>query len=277
MTIVPWLHPQNFLGAMEAGTAAGERARATDIAHSEAADRLRLAYDSLAAKEEMAGELAKSKQETANAAMQLRAQQAQGLQDYREGLLGAKDKELGIREQRAGDLFDYRNSVLGLQTEKLTQAQKASEALRKARAESDAWKQKVADGTLATRQAEEARKVEADKAKAAGAINWADILKESTPKPSRSLRSFLPGFLGGTPAPDAAQPSGAGASLSGPGASAPTMPSFPAAPKDPKDRKEGQSYQVHTRKVNGIYTWTGKGWETYQAPSDDEAQIGDEE
>jgi hypothetical protein len=82
-TIAPWIIPPNFLGAMEAGTAAG----------------LRFAYDSLAAKEQQASQLAAQKHELARAAMELRGQQMQGLQDYREKQLEAKQNELGLRQQ----------------------------------------------------------------------------------------------------------------------------------------------------------------------------------
>lgn len=190
-TIAPWIVPPNFLGAMEAGTAAGQRERAQGASEREAADRLRYAYDSLAAKEQQSSELAAQKHELARAAMELRAQQMQGLQDYREGMLGAKDRELGIREQRAGDLYGYRNALLGLKTDKLTQAQQATEALRTARAESDAWRQKVAEGGLAVREAEEARKVAADAQKAAGQMDWSKMLTEPASAPKKSLWNRL--------------------------------------------------------------------------------------
>ncbi len=259
-TIAHWLVLPNFLGAMEAGTAAGERARATDIARSEAADRLRYAYDSLAAKEEQAAQLAAQKHELAKAAMELRAQQMQGLQDYRQGLLSAKENELGLKTQRAGDLYDYRNAMLGLQTDKLNQAQQSAEALRAARAESDAWRQKVAEGTLATRQAEEARKVAADKLKAAGAFDWSKMLNQPPESPKPSLWNRL--FGGGTPSP-----SSAGTSLSSqPSSLAPTTDRFPPAPKDPSKRTVGTTY----RTPKGLHTWNGEHWEEYTPPSHDE-------
>ena len=98
MEIAPWLQftPDFFTGQMRAGTAAGTALRGQDLASSEAADRLRLAYNSLAEKEQMAGEVAKAKQQQAQAAMELRSAQLQGLQDYREQQQAAKEKQLEL-------------------------------------------------------------------------------------------------------------------------------------------------------------------------------------
>lgn len=92
MPVAPWLHPPDFLGAMEAGSAAGTRQRAQAASESEAADRLRLAYDSLASHEKMQNETAQAKMAANEAAMDLRRSQMEGLQDYRE-------KQAGFRQQ----------------------------------------------------------------------------------------------------------------------------------------------------------------------------------
>jgi hypothetical protein len=99
--VAPWLNvtPQTWLGAMESGSAAGTRQRAQAFAESEAADRLRLAYDSLASHERMQNEQVQSKVEQAQAAMALRESQMQSLQDYREQQIAQKQNELGLRQQ----------------------------------------------------------------------------------------------------------------------------------------------------------------------------------
>jgi hypothetical protein len=79
----PWLHPPNFLGAMEGGARLGLSARGEQREETGAADRLRLAYDQLAAQEKRASELVKSRQQIASASLALRAQQASALEQYR--------------------------------------------------------------------------------------------------------------------------------------------------------------------------------------------------
>jgi len=105
----PWLDitPQTFLGAMESGTRAGEAARAQDIASSEAADRLRLAYDSLASHERMQNQTAQARAAQAKAAMDLRAAQLQGLQDYRQSQLGLAQQRNEAVLQRNADLISH--------------------------------------------------------------------------------------------------------------------------------------------------------------------------
>ena len=128
MAIPPWLDytPQFFTGAMEAGTAAGQRERSQALAErtqeasrSEAADRLRFAYNSLAAKEEQAGQLAAQKHELAQAAMELRGQQMQGLQDYREQQMKERDKEFGLKSELGQSGLALRQQALENSAERL--------------------------------------------------------------------------------------------------------------------------------------------------------------
>lgn len=115
MSTPPWLNvtPQTFLGAMEAGTSAGLRERAQESSESEAADRLRLAYDSLAAHERMQNKTANAKLAQNQAAMDLRRQQMEGLQDYRNQRLGQFDTEEDRRQSAANALNEYRDARLG--------------------------------------------------------------------------------------------------------------------------------------------------------------------
>ena len=128
MSVPPWLEytPQTFLGAMEAGTSAGQRNRSLDlqassqdltargqsISQSEAADRLRLAYDSLASNERQQNQTAQAKAAQAQAAMELRQAQQQGLQDIREQQMEAKDKELGLRTELGNRAQDLREQQI---------------------------------------------------------------------------------------------------------------------------------------------------------------------
>lgn len=210
--IPPWLNvsSSDFVRAAEAGASTGISAERQRASTEEAGNRLRLAYDTLASQERRQDEMAQAKMDLAQsqmemrdrattAALALRESQMQGLQDYRE-------RNLGFREQRAGDLYDYRNALLGqasdrlgLQTQRFQESQQAAEALRKSRTETSAWRRQYEDARLAIAKASEARK-------AAAAPDWKDLLKEPPAAPRRSLRSYLPTFLGGTPAPTAAAP-----------------------------------------------------------------------
>lgn len=73
--VPPWLVPPNFLGASEAGAQMGLGIRRQAEAETEAADRLRLAYDQLASQEQRANEQAR-------ATMALRAQQLSAMEAY---------------------------------------------------------------------------------------------------------------------------------------------------------------------------------------------------
>jgi hypothetical protein len=76
-TIPPWLDitPETFLGAAKAGAQIGTQRRKQDLDTQDAADRLRLAYDSLASQERRASESEQMKLELAKNAQQLRQSQ----------------------------------------------------------------------------------------------------------------------------------------------------------------------------------------------------------
>lgn len=97
---------------MEAGTSAGQRERAQRSSETESADRLKLAYDSLASHERMQNEAAQRKLDNQEAALELRRQQMEGLQDYRNQRLGQYDTEEGRRQDATESLKDYRNARL---------------------------------------------------------------------------------------------------------------------------------------------------------------------
>ncbi len=82
MALGPWNTPPNFIAAMTGGASAGLQARGhdlaqrgQDIASSEAADRLSLAYQQLAAEEQTRSEAARQRLDIANAANAIKAQQ----------------------------------------------------------------------------------------------------------------------------------------------------------------------------------------------------------
>jgi hypothetical protein len=71
-TIPPWLQPPNFLGAMREGAELGLSQRRQDTEESQTADRLKLAYQQLGAKERMAAAATQARQAQAQAALELR-------------------------------------------------------------------------------------------------------------------------------------------------------------------------------------------------------------
>lgn len=88
-TIPPWLdvRPEQFVRAAASGAEAGISAARAAAAESEAADRLRLAYATLESQERRADEAAQAKLQAAQAALDLRAQQMESLDAYRQGRL----------------------------------------------------------------------------------------------------------------------------------------------------------------------------------------------
>jgi len=86
--------PEYFTSAMASGAKLGLSARSQDEEEQSAADRLKLAYDQLGAKEQMASELAQAKQAQAEAALALRAQQLDSLNEYRQQVLENQRKHL---------------------------------------------------------------------------------------------------------------------------------------------------------------------------------------
>ena len=206
--LAPWLNytPQTFLGAMEAGTRSGLQARGQDISQSEAADRLRYAYDSLASSERQQNATAAAHMAQSQAAMELRKSQMEGLQDYREAMIGQRQQGLDSTFQRIQDLESYRQQrEADRQTteERLAKSAEAAQALR--------------EQGMALRESEQAWKIAAEARKAAAQPDWTKLLEEPPAKPGWSLRSHLPAWLGGIEAPSSP---GAGTDLSGDGTTA---------------------------------------------------------
>lgn len=111
MAIAPWLTPPNFLAAMQAGAQLGLGVRRQDEEESQAGDRLRLAYDQLAANERRAHEAVMARQESAKAALALRAQQMSALESYRQSMIEERKQADALREanqQRLADQFTAR-------------------------------------------------------------------------------------------------------------------------------------------------------------------------
>ena len=153
-SLPPWVSvsPSDFVRAAEAGASTGISAERQRASSEEAGNRLRLAYDTLASQERRQDEMAQAKMELAQsqmdqrerattAALALREAQMQGLQDYREGMLGAKEKELGIRSELGGANLDLRRQLAetssGLQQQRLESAAQALQALQTHRQETE--------------------------------------------------------------------------------------------------------------------------------------------
>lgn len=92
----PWLNigPQTYLGAMDAGGRLGIGARAQDVKQEIAADRLSMAYDALASKEQMATD-------TLNNKLQLGQMQ----QEYKQSVLDQRNlsQQASLEERRRHD------------------------------------------------------------------------------------------------------------------------------------------------------------------------------
>jgi hypothetical protein len=249
-TIPPWLDitPETFLGAAKAGAQIGTQRRAQDLEAGQAADRLRLAYDSLASQERRASESEQMKLELAqNAqalrqsqldAVNLRAQerlqqqqeQAQNLGAYRENLLslrqgrgemldkhrsemiGEQEKNRALREQLGTQDIAIKQAGLGLRQ---SQAVDALTPLQKhdlgVKAKSLEAAQKIMSGAMANG--------EDDK------IASARKILEAAQKDYTDFRSGL-GKTKSTPVPPV------------------------------NERKVGEVYDT----PKGPHEWTGKGW-----------------
>lgn len=108
-TIPSWLDLPNFVQAMREGAATGLAARRQDTDEAQAADKLQLAYESLAEKEHAANELAQyrmtlesDRQQRAADALAQRTQAAEAIQGYREQLLQSKADALNKRTVHFG-------------------------------------------------------------------------------------------------------------------------------------------------------------------------------
>lgn len=111
-TIAPWLHPLDFVGAARAGASAGLQAREQDIQQAQSADRLQLAYDTLASQEKRASQQALARQQLAQASLALRGQQMDMLNQYRQQGLGLREQGLGLQAQREADLQESRKAQM---------------------------------------------------------------------------------------------------------------------------------------------------------------------
>ncbi len=103
--VAPWLNPPNFLGAMHAGAQVGLQERAQNQREELMQDRLKMAYDALAAREQHQANLLQSRYDLAANALQARqAQEAQAEKNFQQNM--------DLRERRLQDLTDYRNALL---------------------------------------------------------------------------------------------------------------------------------------------------------------------
>ncbi len=135
MALAPWLVPPNFLDAIRSGAGTGLQARGEDlrqreqdIQQAQAADRLQLAYDTLAQQERVRSKEAAEKLALAKATLALRGSQADLLNQYRM-------KMLQDREARGSALDLYRQQRFGEQEKMFGQRQDLAErglGLRKA-------------------------------------------------------------------------------------------------------------------------------------------------
>lgn len=88
--IPPWLAPQDFVGSARSGAQLGLQRRGQDIERQEAASRLQLAYDQLAAQEQRQSEIAQNRLQLAEMALEQKRAQVESAMAFREQGLAAK-------------------------------------------------------------------------------------------------------------------------------------------------------------------------------------------
>jgi hypothetical protein len=136
--IAPWLVPPNYSAIMEAGAQTGLAVRRQTESEADAGDRLRLAYDTLAAQERRAAQAAADRKELTHASLALRAQQADAMNAYRMGSLQAREEsearhrdnmtrlagqfqqtlaERQAREERLGSQFQTKEDAVNARAE----------------------------------------------------------------------------------------------------------------------------------------------------------------
>jgi hypothetical protein len=128
--IPPWLDitPETFLGAAKAGAQIGTQRRAQDLKAGAAADRLRLAYDSLASQERRASESEQMKLELAKNAQQLRQSQMDAVnlraqerlqqqQEQGDQLAQFREQTLAFRQGR-GEMLDQHRAQMAEEQDK---------------------------------------------------------------------------------------------------------------------------------------------------------------
>lgn len=98
--IPPWLAGPDVIGAMSRGAQLGLEQRRESVSESEAADRLKMAYEQMANEERRASELQKYRADQAAMALIQKQQQAEMLNAYRMG-------QLEVARQKADDLADH--------------------------------------------------------------------------------------------------------------------------------------------------------------------------
>ena len=116
LTFSPAERGNDYLRAMEAGTSAGLGARGLDIREETAADRLRMAYDQLAAKEDMAAQMAAAKQQMAHEQLMGKTALAQAAMDLRsqqnDALNQSRADTLALRQSQGQAALDLREKAL---------------------------------------------------------------------------------------------------------------------------------------------------------------------
>lgn len=124
--VAPWLLPPDFMGAITRGSSLGESLRGQDIQNQQAADRLGLSYAQLAQSAAQHSASLAAEQKQTEAVNALRAQQAQGLQQYRQSQLANQQAREALAEQKAAEALkqhtDVTNDALGFLTSKVDNA-----------------------------------------------------------------------------------------------------------------------------------------------------------
>lgn len=105
--IAPWLIPTDVIGSMSRGAQLGLSARSQDEAEASAADRLRLAYDQMAQEERRASELSAFRQQQAAQALQMKHEQAQMLNAYRQAEIQQKQSAAEALQKHYEDLAKH--------------------------------------------------------------------------------------------------------------------------------------------------------------------------
>lgn len=103
MALAPWNTPPNFLGAMQAGASLGAQLRGQDIARSEAADRLSLAYNQLAAEEQQRNESAQMRMQMAREAEAYKQNQLNMLQQWHQAQVENQRQAIDVQRRKLAE------------------------------------------------------------------------------------------------------------------------------------------------------------------------------
>lgn len=288
LTSSPWVQPTDVLAAMEGGSRAGQAQRSAQDQETEAAQRLRLSYDSLAQDQAVEKQKMAMQQNQALAAQALRAQQQNALMQFR-------DQEIKNQQDKQAQAVSASEAAMGLreraQADRESEYDRTATARETAAAALSAGNQAHLEAQIDmwNKAAQDKEKSEADRQTAAAEKNALELQLEKMREDAKAkqgegadksymdippqsdeagkkfsllhlpLNSPLINSTLGTNAPPGTGtnfPSAAAALKRGSPALPGTDAATPPAPNSPSQRQTGTVYLT----PKGAMVWMGNGW-----------------